>query len=125
VTLPQVGGLSGLVDKLSAMPGPGGVNYLAMLPDFTSNWDLAVAVFIMPMAVQWWAVWYPGAERGWRKLHRAADAGVEVRARRSGRDAVLQPRALRTAAVAVDSHRAGVDHRVSDAARYFRRRFRM
>ena len=45
-------------------PGPGGVNYLNMLPDFTSNWDLAVAVFIMPIAVQWWAVWYPGAEPG-------------------------------------------------------------
>jgi Na+/proline symporter len=35
-----------------------------MLPDFSSNWDLAVAVFIMPIAVQWWAVWYPGAEPG-------------------------------------------------------------
>ena len=35
-----------------------------MLPDFTNNWDLAVAVFIMPVAVQWWAVWYPGAEPG-------------------------------------------------------------
>ena len=35
-----------------------------MLPDFTNNWDLAVAVFIMPIAVQWWAVWYPGAEPG-------------------------------------------------------------
>src|SRR3954468_16306230 len=28
VRLPQVGGLSGLVDKLSAMQGPGGINYL-------------------------------------------------------------------------------------------------
>src|SRR5512145_1529210 len=46
VTLPQVGGLSGLVDKLSHVRGPGGVNYLNMMPDFTSNWDLAVAVFI-------------------------------------------------------------------------------
>ena len=35
-----------------------------MLPDFTNNWDLAVAIFIMPIAVQWWAVWYPGAEPG-------------------------------------------------------------
>ena len=64
VTLPQVGGLSGLVAKLSAMQGPGGLNYLNMLPDFTNNWDLAVAVFIMPIAVQWWAIWYPGAEPG-------------------------------------------------------------
>lgn len=62
--LPEVGGLSGLVTKLSATPGPDGVNYLRLLPDFTNNWDIAVAVFIMPIAVQWWAVWYPGAEPG-------------------------------------------------------------
>src|SRR5512136_641463 len=62
--LPQVGGLSGMVEKLSAIKGPGGLNYLNILPDFTSNWDLAVAVFVMPVAVQWWAVWYPGAEPG-------------------------------------------------------------
>jgi Na+/proline symporter len=64
VTLPQVGGLHGLIDKLSHLRGPGGLNYLDMLPDFTNNWDLAVAVFIIPIAVQWWAVWYPGAEPG-------------------------------------------------------------
>ncbi len=64
VTLPQVGGLSGLVDKLSHVRGPGGVNYLSMMPDFTNNWELAVAIFIMPIAIQWWAVWYPGAEPG-------------------------------------------------------------
>src|ERR1039457_2751413 len=64
VRLPQVGGLSGLVDKLSHVKGPGGLNYLNMLPDFTNNWDLAVAVFVIPIAVQWWAVWYPGAEPG-------------------------------------------------------------
>lgn len=64
VRLPQVGGLSGLVDKLSAIPGPGGINYLNVLPDFTNNWEVAVAVFVMPIAVQWWAVWYPGAEPG-------------------------------------------------------------
>ncbi len=64
VNLPQVGGMHGLVTKLSAMKGPGGVNYLNILPDFTNTWDIAVAVFIMPIAVQWWAVWYPGAEPG-------------------------------------------------------------
>jgi SSS family solute:Na+ symporter len=64
VELPQVGGLSGLVTKLSHMRGPGGLNYLNMLPNFRDNWELAVAVFIMPLAVQWWAVWYPGAEPG-------------------------------------------------------------
>src|ERR671938_1455791 len=44
VQLPEVGGLDGLIDKLSHRPGPGGLNYLSMLPDFTSNWDLAMAV---------------------------------------------------------------------------------
>jgi SSS family solute:Na+ symporter len=61
---PQVGGLDALVTKLSSMSGPGGINYLNVLPDFTNHWDIAVAVFIMPVAVQWWAVWYPGAEPG-------------------------------------------------------------
>src|SRR6185437_5589713 len=60
----QVGGMSGLVAKLTAVQSHGGINYLSMLPDFRNNWDLAVAVFIMPIAVQWWAVWYPGAEPG-------------------------------------------------------------
>ncbi len=64
VKLPQVGGLAGLVDKVSKLKGPGGLSYLNMLPDFTSNWELAVAIFVMPLAVQWWAVWYPGAEPG-------------------------------------------------------------
>ncbi len=61
---PGVGGLSGLVSQLSATPGPNGLHYLDVLPDFTNNWDLAVAVFIMPVTVQWWSVWYPGAEPG-------------------------------------------------------------
>jgi solute:Na+ symporter, SSS family len=61
---PQVGGLSGLIDKLSVTPGPNGINYLNVLPDFSNHWDMAVAVFIMPIAVQWWSVWYPGAEPG-------------------------------------------------------------
>ncbi len=61
---PQVGGLRGLVAHLSKTPGPNNINYLNILPDFKNNWDIAVAVFIMPLAVQWWAVWYPGAEPG-------------------------------------------------------------
>ncbi len=59
-----VGGMGVLVEKLNATPGPGGINFLSMLPNFKSNWDLAIAIFIMPLAVQWWAVWYPGAEPG-------------------------------------------------------------
>ena len=64
VKLPQVGGLQGMIEKLSSRSGPGGINYLNMLPDFSNHWDIAVAVFVMPIAVQWWAVWYPGAEPG-------------------------------------------------------------
>ncbi len=62
--LPEIGGMSGLVEKLSTKTGPNGLNYLSILPDFTNNWDIAFTVFIMPIAVQWWAVWYPGAEPG-------------------------------------------------------------
>jgi Na+/proline symporter len=64
VMSPPVGGLHALITKVSALRGPDGINYLGFLPDFRSNWDLAVAVFIMPIAVQWWAVWYPGSEPG-------------------------------------------------------------
>ena len=64
VNAPEVGGLHALIDRVSSLQGPGGLHYLNVLPDFTSNWDLAVAVFIMPIAVQWWAVWYPGGEPG-------------------------------------------------------------
>jgi Na+/proline symporter len=63
----HVGGLNVLVQKLSApLPSPDGtpIHYLNVLPDFSSNWDIAVAIFIMPIAVQWWATWYPGAEPG-------------------------------------------------------------
>ena len=64
----HVGGLNVLVEKLSGpMLAPDGktmLHYLNILPDFTNNWDLAVAVFVMPVAVQWWATWYPGAEPG-------------------------------------------------------------
>ena len=66
--LKQVGGLGVLIEKLSApLPAPDGhstISYLNILPDFTNNWDLAVAVFVMPVAIQWWATWYPGAEPG-------------------------------------------------------------
>jgi solute:Na+ symporter, SSS family len=64
VNAPGVGGMSGLIEKVSAMEGPGGINFLNMMPDFANHWDIAVAVFIMPIAVQWWSVWYPGSEPG-------------------------------------------------------------
>ncbi len=64
----HVGGLGVLVEKLTpAMTAPDGktvLHYLNVLPDFSRNWDLAVSVFIMPVAVYSWATWYPGAEPG-------------------------------------------------------------
>jgi Na+/proline symporter len=53
---PEVGGLTGLFAKLPA-------ETYAFLPD-TSNWGVFLTVFILPLTVQWWSVWYPGAEPG-------------------------------------------------------------
>ncbi len=36
---------------------------LDLLPDF-SDTNTLMAVFIIPVAVQWWAAWYPGSEPG-------------------------------------------------------------
>ncbi|MBX7185713.1 MAG: Na+:solute symporter [Vicinamibacteria bacterium] len=36
---------------------------LNMLPNFSMS-ELALMVFIMPIAISWWANWYPGAEPG-------------------------------------------------------------
>jgi len=54
---PEVGGLVGLFSH-PAVDGK-----LSLLPDF-SDWRTAAAVFIVPIAVQWWSTWYPGAEPG-------------------------------------------------------------
>jgi Na+/proline symporter len=54
---PDVGGLSGLMSQ------PALQDKLAFLPDF-SDWETAAAVFIVPVAVQWWSTWYPGSEPG-------------------------------------------------------------
>jgi len=53
---PEVGGLEGLVDRLSP-------ETLAMVPDL-SDWGVALPIFIVPLAVQWWSTWYPGSEPG-------------------------------------------------------------
>ncbi|MDA1307808.1 MAG: Na+:solute symporter [Acidobacteria bacterium] len=53
---PEVGGLDGLVDKLAP-------ETLAMVPDL-SDWGVALPIFIVPLAVQWWSTWYPGSEPG-------------------------------------------------------------
>ncbi|MDP5044280.1 MAG: Na+:solute symporter [Leeuwenhoekiella sp.] len=57
VNLPEVGGMSGL------MTHPEVIDKLAILPDF-SDTSLVVTLLIIPLAVQWWSAWYPGAEPG-------------------------------------------------------------
>jgi solute:Na+ symporter, SSS family len=56
---PGVGGLHGLVAHFSGHNAA----MLSVLPDF-GNWHNALAVFVIPIAVLWWSVWYPGAEPG-------------------------------------------------------------
>jgi SSS family solute:Na+ symporter len=53
---PQVGGLAGLFHRVDAKT-------LNLLPDF-HDWGMALAVMIVPITIQWWSVWYPGAEPG-------------------------------------------------------------
>ena len=72
-------------------------------PDFRNNWDLAVAVFIMPFAVQWWAVWYPGAEPGGGSYIAQRMLASKSEKDSLGGDAVFQPCPLCCAALALDS----------------------
>src|SRR5712692_3457130 len=53
---PEVGGLAGLFEKIDPKT-------LSLLPDF-GDWDMTASVLFIPIAVQWWSVWYPGAEPG-------------------------------------------------------------
>ena len=53
---PAVGGLSGLLHKTDP-------SRLNLLPDF-SNRGLLLSVLVIPVTIQWWSVWYPGAEPG-------------------------------------------------------------
>jgi Na+/proline symporter len=53
---PQVGGLAGLFRQIDPRT-------LNLLPDF-GDWSMTLTVLIIPITVQWWSVWYPGAEPG-------------------------------------------------------------
>ncbi|CAN5302277.1 Na+:solute symporter [soil metagenome] len=57
VNLPQVGGLENLLNYESVSAR------LSILPDFSDR-DALITLLILPLAVQWWSVWYPGAEPG-------------------------------------------------------------
>ncbi len=57
VNLPEIDGLSNLLTHERV------VGKLDFLPDFNDPAQL-IPLFIIPLAVQWWSVWYPGAEPG-------------------------------------------------------------
>lgn len=54
---PEVGGLKALLTNDAI------VSKLSVMPDF-SCWLAWVPMLLIPVAVQWWSVWYPGAEPG-------------------------------------------------------------
>ena len=57
INLECVGGLTALLAHEAVLPK------LSMFPDW-NNPEMLVGVFVIPLAVQWWSVWYPGAEPG-------------------------------------------------------------
>ena len=55
--LPQIGGLSNLITHANVS------DKLALIPDM-SDPNMWVPILLVPLAVQWWASYYPGAEPG-------------------------------------------------------------
>ena len=57
VNLPEVGGIEALLSNENVS------DKISILPDF-SDTNALIALLIIPLAVQWWSSWYPGAEPG-------------------------------------------------------------
>jgi SSS family solute:Na+ symporter len=57
VNIPEVGGIEALLANENV------VGKLSILPDF-NNTEALITLLIIPLAVQWWSTWYPGAEPG-------------------------------------------------------------
>ena len=57
VNIPEIGGIQALITH------PNVADKISMLPDF-SNTEQLIMLLIIPLAVQWWSAWYPGAEPG-------------------------------------------------------------
>lgn len=55
--LPEIGSLSNLLAHEVV------ATKLDFIPDF-SDPNVYIPIFILPIAIQWWATWYPGAEPG-------------------------------------------------------------
>ena len=57
VNLPEVGGMTNLISNQNIS------DKLSILPSFDDP-NLYIPLLIVPLAVQWWSSWYPGAEPG-------------------------------------------------------------
>jgi SSS family solute:Na+ symporter len=57
VNLPQIGGIEALIAHENV------ANKLSILPDFNDK-EALITLLIIPLTVQWWSSWYPGAEPG-------------------------------------------------------------
>ena len=57
VNLPEVGGIQSLLTNENV------ASKISILPDFGDR-EAMIALLIIPLAVQWWSSWYPGAEPG-------------------------------------------------------------
>ena len=57
VNIPEVGGIAKLMANENV------TDKLSILPDF-SNTDVVITLLVIPLSVQWWSSWYPGAEPG-------------------------------------------------------------
>jgi hypothetical protein len=110
VRQPVVGGLEGLFEKAPA-------RMLGFLPDF-GDWKLTLSLLVIPLTVQWWSVWYPGADPG-GELHRSACSRRRVSATHCQAPCFSMSRTMRSVH---GRGRTGVDDR-AESQRY-RRRFR-
>ena len=57
VNMPEIGGVVELFNHETVK------DKISFLPDFNKKEDLII-LFIIPLSVQWWSSWYPGAEPG-------------------------------------------------------------
>jgi Na+/proline symporter len=57
VNLPEIGGINALINNENIS------SKLSILPDLSDK-NALITLFIIPLAVQWWSSWYPGAEPG-------------------------------------------------------------
>ena len=57
VNIPEVGGIQNLVANEHV------ADKLSILPDFSDK-NALITLLIIPLAIQWWSSWYPGAEPG-------------------------------------------------------------